>query len=101
MNQIPLDSSLFSVPAFFAASKNLSYRSITLMRARATAEVFVKCGISNTNLSERYRERPESFRVINSDLSDTGREFVRMHYDLWLASSDRWKGEVTFDSVST
>ena len=102
MSRVSLDHlPLLDVPTFLAASKNLSYRSITLMRAKATAEVFVEHGISSTNLVERYQARPEAFRVVYGDLSDTGMEFVRMHYDPWLASSDRWKGEISFDRLKS
>ncbi|MED5620263.1 hypothetical protein [Ideonella sp. BN130291] len=89
--------SLFDVPTFFAASKNQRFRAVTLLRAQATAEAFTSCGIASANLQERFDAAPEAFRVTYGDLTSTGQEFAKAHYGKWLASTDRWKQEITLE----
>jgi hypothetical protein len=88
---------LFDVQFFFGASKNKGYRSRTLMCAHAIADVFTEQGVSKVNLTERFSSSPETFKVSIGDLTDEGFEFARTHYQRWLANSDRWKGEKTYE----
>lgn len=70
-----------------------------LMRAQATAEVFTELGVSKIDLNQRFAEKPEAFRVNIGDLTDDGVAFAKVHYQRWLTSSDRWKGEVTYEKL--
>lgn len=87
----------FDVQIFFSASKKKDFRSRVLMRACAIADVFTERGISKVNLSQRFSDGPETFKVRIDDLTDEGFEFARTHYQRWLANSDRWKGEITYE----
>lgn len=100
MNRIQLDDvSFYKVAAFFAASKNLSFRRIALMRAQAIAEVFTLHGLAACNLLERYTNSPQEFSPTFGELTDNGFKFVQAHLQPWLASSDRWKGEITYEKL--
>ncbi len=90
---------LFDAAFLLACSKNSDYRSRVLLRARATAEVFVEHGLSSVDLAERYAQSPETFRVSLGELTDEGFEFARAHYQRWLANSDRWQGEVGIERL--
>ena len=93
------DLPLYDVSQLFGASKSSDYRSRVLLRGEALAHVFTEYGLTKTNLLNRFVSGLEQFQVTLGDLTERGYAFSKVHFQRWLANTDRWKGGVTLEKL--
>lgn len=80
--------------AMLTLNKNTAYRDRILTSSHAVAVALQEAGLTTVDLCERYDRAPTFFYVVESDLTDQGKEFARKRLHKWYAKTDRWKDEV-------
>lgn len=86
---------LISVPALIRFDPLMSARALVL--AQAAAECLSQFGLAKSDLAARFHAGPAAFEILLGDLTDEGLAFARNGFQQWLASTDKWKAEVTLE----
>jgi hypothetical protein len=79
------------IAVHLAASKNPDYRNRVRQRFLVFATFLHENGLTTNPLLDSLRIKPDTFKIMRSDLTDKGFAVVKAAYDKWLRGHDKGK----------